>query len=41
MVGDSVVDVRAAQAARVPVVAVRWGYAREAHETLPKAQLII
>lgn len=26
VVGDSVVDVRAAQAARLPVVAVRWGY---------------
>lgn len=26
MVGDSVVDVRAAQAAGLPVIAVRWGY---------------
>jgi phosphoglycolate phosphatase len=26
MVGDSVVDVQAARAARLPVVAVRWGY---------------
>lgn len=32
MVGDSVVDVRAAQAARLPVVAVRWGYGGAALE---------
>lgn len=32
MVGDSVVDVRAAQAAHLPVIAVRWGYGGAALE---------